>query len=258
MTFESLPKKITLALLDRGLVQVQGLDAEKFLQGQLTCDVRLATEHAPPCLSAHCNLKGRVIFTCRLFYSDGGYFLAMPKSQVETAISSLKKYAAFSKVAICDASKAIKNPLQDQETDDSDACKRADIASGIADIYPETSGQFTPHELNYHELNGVSFEKGCYIGQEIVARMHYRGKLKNRFMHARVHLTKPPQRGEKIFYREHEQDEIAGYMVDFAKEGVDNYHLLVSLSTKATDCRLWVEDKSGEKVCEQVSVELSS
>ena len=43
-------------------------------------------------------------------------------------------------------------------------------------IKPEDTNKYTPHELGYHQTNRVDFEKGCYTGQEIVARMHYRAK----------------------------------------------------------------------------------
>ena len=47
-------------------------------------------------------------------------------------------------------------------------------------INAENSQLFLPQSLNYHELNALDFEKGCYLGQEIIARMHFRGKLKKR------------------------------------------------------------------------------
>lgn len=53
-----------------------------------------------------------------------------------------------------------------------------DIKSGIATLMPETRGLFTPHHLHYPQQGGVSFTKGCYTGQEVIARMHYLGKLK--------------------------------------------------------------------------------
>jgi folate-binding protein YgfZ len=53
------------------------------------------------------------------------------------------------------------------------------IRAGIVDIHADTSGVFTPHALNYHNIgDAVSFSKGCYTGQEVVARMHYLGQLK--------------------------------------------------------------------------------
>ena len=53
-----------------------------------------------------------------------------------------------------------------------------DILAGIPTIYPQTSEAFVPHMVNMQIINGVSFQKGCYAGQEIVARMQYLGKLK--------------------------------------------------------------------------------
>lgn len=61
-----------------------------------------------------------------------------------------------------------------------------DILAGIPVIYPETSDEFVPQMANMHLINGVSFKKGCYTGQEVVARMQYLGKLKRRLY--RAHL----------------------------------------------------------------------
>jgi folate-binding protein YgfZ len=53
------------------------------------------------------------------------------------------------------------------------------INAGLAEIRPQTSGLFTPHAVNFHNIDtAISFQKGCYTGQEVVARMHYLGKLK--------------------------------------------------------------------------------
>lgn len=58
--------------------------------------------------------------------------------------------------------------------------KHWNFMAGIPSIYPETSEQFLPHEVNLPRLQGISFKKGCYTGQEIIARMEYRGKLKKK------------------------------------------------------------------------------
>lgn len=55
----------------------------------------------------------------------------------------------------------------------------ADIRAGIGEVMPGTREQFTPQALNFPQVGAVSFRKGCYTGQEIVARLHYKGKLKN-------------------------------------------------------------------------------
>ena len=54
----------------------------------------------------------------------------------------------------------------------------ADIRAGAGKVIAATSERFTPQDLNYQLTGAVSFKKGCYTGQEIVARLHYKGKLK--------------------------------------------------------------------------------
>jgi folate-binding protein YgfZ len=56
----------------------------------------------------------------------------------------------------------------------------AEISDGFAWVQPRTSEEFLPQMFNYHEFGAIDFEKGCYLGQEIVARMQYRGELKRR------------------------------------------------------------------------------
>lgn len=56
----------------------------------------------------------------------------------------------------------------------------AEVAAGIPEIYPETSGQFVAQMLNLDQIGAVSFTKGCYPGQEIVARAHHLGRVKRR------------------------------------------------------------------------------
>ncbi len=59
------------------------------------------------------------------------------------------------------------------------------IRAGIGELGAATSELFIPQMLNYTELGAVSFNKGCYTGQEIVARAHYRGQVKRHLIHAR-------------------------------------------------------------------------
>jgi tRNA-modifying protein YgfZ len=61
-----------------------------------------------------------------------------------------------------------------------DAWRLLDIADGIPQIYAATSEEFVAQMLNLDALGGISFEKGCYTGQEVVARAHYRGRVKRR------------------------------------------------------------------------------
>ena len=74
-----------------------------------------------------------------------------------------------------------------------------DIRAGIPVITAATQEAFVPQMVNLDVLGGVSFEKGCYPGQEIVARMHYRGTLKQRMYLAHVEGTEQPQPGDKLY-----------------------------------------------------------
>lgn len=74
-----------------------------------------------------------------------------------------------------------------------------DIEAGLPSVYADNVEAFVPQMLNLHAIGGVSFKKGCYPGQEIVARMHYLGKLKRRMYRAHVDTETPPQVGEEVF-----------------------------------------------------------
>lgn len=75
-----------------------------------------------------------------------------------------------------------------------DAWTRLDVLAGLPDIYPATVEEFVPQFVNLELLGGVSFKKGCYTGQEIVARLHYRGSVKHRLFlgHAMTKASPAP------------------------------------------------------------------
>jgi len=76
---------------------------------------------------------------------------------------------------------------------------RLDILAGIPVIRPPTSELFIPQMVNLDLVGGVNFKKGCYPGQEIVARMHYLGNLKQRMGRFRADADDPPQAGDRVY-----------------------------------------------------------
>lgn len=66
------------------------------------------------------------------------------------------------------------------------AWERAEIEAGLPEVYPATSGQFVAQMLNLDQIGAVSFTKGCYPGQEIVARAHHLGRVKRRMQPFRI------------------------------------------------------------------------
>lgn len=90
-----------------------------------------------------------------------------------------------------------------------------DIHAGIPVITPATQEEFVPQMVNLDLIGGVSFTKGCYPGQEIVARMHYRGRLKQRMYLAHIDSEAAPQPGDKL-YSEDLGEQSSGMIVNSA------------------------------------------
>jgi len=86
---------------------------------------------------------------------------------------------------------------------------RADIAAGLPQVYPQTHEAFVAQMLNVDVLGGIGFEKGCYTGQEIIARTHFRGAVKRRMFRFRAEGA-PPAPGTRIVAN----DQHAGDVVD--------------------------------------------
>jgi hypothetical protein len=162
-------------LLSPSVIHIEGDASLRFLQGQLSCDVQKAqTNHLMK--GAMCNNKGRVIASFWLWRDELSYFMLLPDEMLAIVILHLQKYAKFSKVNISECEEMpIKIPTM-LET----------IREGFALIFPNHSNKFTPHELSYHKIGVISFDKGCYIGQEIIARVHYRGKSKQHLYHVEL------------------------------------------------------------------------
>jgi tRNA-modifying protein YgfZ len=92
-----------------------------------------------------------------------------------------------------------------------------DILAGIPTVTPATSEAFVPQMANMQLIGGVSFKKGCYPGQEVVARMHYLGKLKRRMYRVSIDTDEPPPPGTEILGAaggEGEEDQATGRIVD--------------------------------------------
>lgn len=136
----------------------------------------------------------------------------------------------------------LNEPLQARE---SHAWARLDIGAGIPVILPPTSEAFVPQMVNLDLIGGVSFQKGCYPGQEIVARMHYLGKLKQRMIRAQVTTTNAPKPGDKVYSPEH-GDQSAGTVVDAQPAGPECFDVLAVVQLAAYRAgRLCLNDPSG-------------
>lgn len=155
------------------IIQISGVDSAEFLQGQITNDINFVSDNKI-LTSAICNVKGRVLAVFRILRISSGFLIFVNKSVAEKFKTHLEKYAVFFKTKIEFIDKAIDGIEIISESDWKLNC----IERGFVEITESISEVFTPHELNYQNLGLINFEKGCFTGQEVIARMHYRGKLK--------------------------------------------------------------------------------
>ena len=125
-----------------------------------------------------------------------------------------------------------------------DDWKIKDIEFGIPYIYSETQENFIPQSLNLDLLNAINFKKGCYTGQEIVARTHYLGKIKRRMFHANLKPIKEIIVGEDLYVK----DKIVGKLIDFVKHN------------KKIECliELLVEEKDNEVMLQNQLLNISN
>ena len=148
-------------------IAVCGDDAGDFLQGQLTNDIN-RTAPDKPIWAAWCTPKGRVITLFRVYINETGYRLDTPADLATSIIARLTMYRFRAQVDFSTAN----------STTDIDLSER--IAAGIPFIAAAQTEKFTPHMLNLDALGAINLDKGCYTGQEIVARTHYKGATKRR------------------------------------------------------------------------------
>ena len=235
-----------------GIISVSGIDSKKFLQGQLTNDINeLDTKDFQ--FSAHLNNKGRMLASFIITRPEPEtYLLFTNREIIDKIIPRLKMYVLRSKVTIelsnidvIFSDYKIQNnfsievfPQYFISTNNKESVpqnhqlwKRVLINHGFPLIYLNTQEEFTPQQVNYDLLGGVNFKKGCYTGQEIVARTHYLGKVKRRMY--RFICDNEPTIGQKIVSPLFDNQEI-GVIVDFIKRDHD-YLGLVSLQIDSID-----------------------
>jgi folate-binding protein YgfZ len=222
-----------IARLSRyGLLSVSGADARDFLHAQLTNDIRnLPAGRAS--LAGWCSAKGRLLASFLVVPVDDGYLLQLARDLAPAIAKRLKMFVLRSKVTLADESdqwhqfgawaalagpehfsvKAVGNyaaiSVGDDrslvlsrdpealkgETVDESRWALEEIRAGRPLITVATQDQFVPQMVNFHTLGGVSFHKGCYPGQEIVARAQYRGQVKRHMVRATLPASADAQPG---------------------------------------------------------------
>jgi folate-binding protein YgfZ len=282
---------IIMPLSYYGFLAINGEEAAKFLQGQITCDVNTVT-HEHSTNGAYCSPKGRMVSSFRLASVDPEkYLLRMRNNIVANTQSVFAKYIVFSKAEQFDTSseyqaiglfgsraRAAINAAFGSSPEQANGCvnhkgqlaiqldddglmyecwvntsdikalwpklsqglnlegsrrwEQLTIAHGNGEITAETIDMFIPQMLNYQVTGGISFTKGCYTGQEVVARMQYKGKLK-RPMYRVKFKGQPLIPGTNLYSPQSEQS--IGNIVNSVCINDDKHESLAVITSKAVE-----------------------
>ena len=194
----SLPQFVQLTL--------QGMDAEKFLQGQLTCDVtKLGLSYQAAAIG---NLKGRIEFGIWIKKQAEQHFDIVISADCADALQAhLKKFGAFSKFetstpiaiypCVLDELPTFSHNEAHDTAEDIQAWMQASLAQGNYWIVAATQGEFQPQELRLHQRGGMDYDKGCYLGQEVIARIYFKSAPKA-FLHYVSGIGSAPKAGEHL------------------------------------------------------------
>ena len=291
------------SLDDLAVLELQGGQPDKLLQGQITADMKLVTpEQALPGLL--CSLKGRVISSFEVVaFTEDHLALILPADNLEAVQNHLKKYEPFFKTRLVETTDQYqllglsgketpallasllgawpktnyRQAVTDQglilhlpgpqarglvllkrdhedftatldkinhltETVPLDCWRMLDIQVGRAQVNATLTDQYLPQMLNYQALGAVSFKKGCYPGQEVVARMHYRGTPKRRTARYRVAGACPVPGSE--LHRD-DKEAAAGQVVNSAPLPDGDSEVLAVVMTEVLDGRVGVRTPEG-------------
>lgn len=232
-------------LADLGVLSLRGPDVRKFLQGQLSADTAMLAPGTLLRAGLH-NPQGRTLALLALLAPREEEVLALlPRELLASALATLQRYVLRAKVMISNASEAYRlyglvggpsDPVRgiqvpyhaarwlcvlaaEEAAPPGQALARnawrlEDIAAGLPQLYVPTSGQFVAQMINLDCIGAVSFDKGCYTGQEVIARAHYRGRVKRRmqrFFSAAAPSLAPGQAGRLADGRAFRVIEAAAY-----------------------------------------------
>lgn len=252
------------------LLHIHGEDATSFLQGQFSCDVA-AIASAGVTLGSYSTAKGRMQASFVLAGVDGAFYLLLRRDIADTFRRRLSMFVLRAKVKIEDVSTVFSLWLEQDASAQTPALRQANtqgvqlalgqglvvhlqadgvpaavagkravgsaaadllfIRAGLGWVSAATFEEFVPQMLNLEVLGGINFKKGCYPGQEIVARTQYLGKIKRRLYRAQVQGALVPEGAAIIAASTAEQ--VIGRVVLTAAVTADSCECLLVIQSSA-------------------------
>ncbi len=228
-----MPDLAITPLEDLTALAVRGADTVAFLQGQLSQDIQLLEQRGAMLAGLH-NPQGRCLALLRLFHlGSDQVLLVLPAEIADRVRTQLNRYVLRSRVRLADASGSWRiygltgpdaeaaastrlhlpldraglrqlilaprgEPLPQGHTESGAEWQVENIEAGLPEVLSGTSGEFVAQMLNLDAIGAISFEKGCYTGQEIIARTHFRGQVKRRMQLFHTDSESPLSPGDRV------------------------------------------------------------
>jgi folate-binding protein YgfZ len=239
-------------------IQICGPDAGSFLQAQMSADIA-ALEDGQSTFAAYCSPQGKV-FTLLLIGKYKDDYMVVGSAQLLPAIvQRLRIYVFRAKVEIkpldnmqvCgllpshpgDPASPVLSPRSmplrytivsdgSQSDETTDGWRHTELSHGVAWLDPLTTEKYIPQMLGYDQIGAVSYSKGCYPGQEIVARTHYLGKVNRKPLLITIMGQAVPGNGSRVQIQ-YENETAGGALVDTAPAGTKN--TLMFIVTRVED-----------------------
>ncbi|MEE8339281.1 MAG: hypothetical protein V3R56_04000 [Xanthomonadales bacterium] len=224
-----------------------GPDAGSFLQAQLSADIA-ALEDGQSTFAAYCSPQGKVFGLLLVGRHKDHYTVVGSAQLLPSIVQRLRIYIfrskvemkALDEVQVCgllpshpdDPASPVLAPgsvplrygivAECTEVDEViDAWRHSELIHGVAWLDANTTEKYIPQMLGYDQLGAVSFSKGCYPGQEIVARTHYLGKVKRRPLLTTIMGQAVIENGSRVKIQ-YETEMVDGALVDTAPAGTKN------------------------------------
>ena len=263
-------------LTKRALIKVSGADAEEFLQNQFSNDIKKLDNYNLQ-INAYCQHQGKIIALFWVIRTDNSFLLSFPIDLLEKVISRLQMFVIMSDVLIENASEEFSQiGLIDEKVEGSylinermslfitspkeqivknstidDEWTKASIDSQLPEVFLSTSEMFVPQMLNLDiDEVGVNFSKGCYPGQEVVARLHYLGQAKRRLFAFQCDFE--VQIGDNLYCSSSKSAKVrgdrykgSGVVVNTVKYHT-NFYCLATLDVDVKDKKITINNKSGQ------------
>ncbi len=255
-------------LNNRALLSITGSESEPFLQAQLSNDIS-KLDNSSIQLNAYCQHQGKILALFWVMRSGDDFLLSFPLDLLDSIKARLQMFVLMSDVSITNVtdqylqigvidesqkdSFTINEQLSLMLAEPEDLAKfnftsqeywdKACIESFLPEVSIASTETFVPQVLNL-DINeiGVNFSKGCFPGQEIVARLHYLGKVKRRLFAFKS--DSPLSIGDTLHCAQSKSAKASGSVVSQVKFGAD-FYCLATLEVEHKDDKITINNDQG-------------